>query len=444
VVEVIIRTWYDTQQSITRSPGYEESVMRKNEAHRVVITGMGAISPLGSSVETFWDGLIHGKSGIDTITRFDITDFPYVIAGEVNDFDPRDYMDAKAAKRMARFSQFAVAAAGEALRDSDLNLEKLDRTRVAVDIGTGLGGSIVTEEEALAFEKRGRKRLSTALYLPIFLANMAACQVAMTYDLHGPTTCPIVACATGTFAIGEAARLVHRGEAEIALAGGTEAGISAINTMAFGVIGAIAPPGDDPKTAIKPFDAERKGTAGSEGCGVLVLESLEHALQRGARIYAEVVGFGATEDAFHVTAPEPEASYSSVAIRRAIEDAELQPEDVDYISAHATGTQLNDEAETLAIKKALGDHAYKVAISGIKSMIGHTAGASGALAVIGCVKTVETGIIPPTINYTTPDPKCDLDYVPNTAREAKVDVAVANAFGFGGQNAVLVVQRYDE
>ncbi|MFP4436758.1 MAG: beta-ketoacyl-[acyl-carrier-protein] synthase family protein [Chloroflexaceae bacterium] len=418
--------------------------MRNNPTHRVVITGMGAISPLGNSVADMWEGLIAGHSGIDYITRFDITDFPYVIGGEVHNFDPRNHMDAKAARRMARFAQFAVAATGEALRDSDLNLDSVDRTRVAVDIGTGLGGAETTEAEALYFERKERKRLSSALYLPTYIANMAACQVAMTYKLHGPTTTPVAACATGTYAIGEAARMVHRGEVLVALAGGTDASLTAINTMAFGVIGAIAPPGDDPKQAIKPFDANRSGTAGAEGCGVLVLESMEHALSRGARIYAEVVGFGATEDAYHVTAPEPGAAYTSLAMQRAIEDAELLPQDVDHISAHATGTPMNDEAETAAIKLALGEHASRVAISGIKAMLGHTAGAAGALALIGCVKSIETGIIPPTINYSTPDPKCDLDYVPNAARHTKVDVALANAFGFGGQNAVVAVKRFDE
>lgn len=418
--------------------------MRTKPTQRVVITGMGAISPLGCSVPTLWDGLIAGRSGIDYITRFDTTNFPYLIAGEVNDFDPRDYIDAKAAKRMARFSQFAVAATGEALRDSDLNLEEVERTRVAVNIGTGLGGSAITEEETLSFEKKGRKRLSTALYLPTYIANMAACQVAITYGFHGPTNAPVVACATGVYSIGDAAVMIHRGDVDIAIAGGTEAGITAINTMAFGVIGAITPVGDDPKTAIKPFDAKRAGTAGSEGCGIVVLESLEHARKRGARIYAEVAGYAATEDAYHVTAPDPDAKYSSLAITRAIDDAELSPQDVDYISAHATGTPLNDEAETTAIKLALGDHAYKVAISGIKAMIGHTAGAAGALAIIGCAKTIETGLIPPTINYSTPDPTCDLDYVPNVAREQRVDVAMATAFGFGGQNAVVVVKRCKE
>jgi 3-oxoacyl-[acyl-carrier-protein] synthase II len=418
--------------------------MRSNPTHRVVITGMGAISPLGNTVADMWSGLIAGRSGIGSVTLFDITDFPYTIAAEVKNFDPRDHMDFKAARRMARFAQFAVAAAGEALRDSELDLDRIDQTRIAVDIGTGLGGSAVTEEESLAFIRKERKRLNNTLYLPIYIANMAACQVAMVYGLHGPTTAPVAACATGAYAVGEAARMVHRGDALLAVTGGTDAGVTALNSMAFGVIGAIAPAGDDPTKAVRPFDANRKGTAGGEGCGVFILEQMELALARDAHIYAEVVGFGATEDAFHVTAPEPNATYSSLAITRALEDAELSPEDVDYISAHGTGTPINDEAETVAIKKALGDHAYNVPISAVKSMLGHTAGAAGALALIGCVKTIETGIIPPTLNYTIADPKCDLDYVPNIARhDQHVDVALTSAFGFGGQNAVVVVRRFE-
>jgi 3-oxoacyl-[acyl-carrier-protein] synthase II len=417
--------------------------MRANPTHRVVITGMGAITPLGNTVGQFWDGLVAGRSGVALATRYDITDFPYVITAEIRDFDPRDYMDAKVARRMARFAQIAVAAAGEALRDSQLNLDQVDRTRVAVNIGTSLGGTANVEEQTLSFMAKNRKRVD-AFYMPTFIYNMASCQVAMNYGLHGPTTTPVLACATGTYAIGEAARMVHRGDAVIAVCGGTDAGLTALNAMSFGVIGAIAEPGDDPSKAVRPFDARRQGTAGGEGCGILVLEQLEHALARGAHIYAELAGFGATEDAYHLTAPAPSGEYAALAMSRAIEDAELQPSDVDYISAHGTGTPLNDAAETLAIKRALGDHAYNVAVSSIKSMIGHTAGASGALAVIGCVKSIETGIIPPTINYEVPDPDCDLDYVPNMARRQQVDVALANAFGFGGQNAVILTRRFEE
>jgi 3-oxoacyl-[acyl-carrier-protein] synthase II len=416
--------------------------MKNSPTHRVVITGMGAITPLGTSVPAFWEGMAAGRSGVRLATRYDIADFPYVIAAEVPDFEPRDYMDAKSARRMARFAQFAVAAAGEALRDSALDLDALDRSQVAVNIGTSLGGTANVEEQIQSFMAKGRRRVD-AFYLPTFIYNMAACQVAIAYDLHGPTTAPVLACATGTYAIGEAARTVHRGDAVVALCGGTDAGVTALNAMAFGVIGAIAPPGDDPAQAVKPFDARRSGTAGGEACGILVLEQLEHALARGAQIYAELAGFGATEDAYHLTAPAPGGEYAALAISRAIEDAELRPEDVDHISAHGTGTPLNDAAETAAIKRALGDHAYHVSVSGIKSMLGHTAGAAGALAVIGCVKSIETGIVPPTINYAERDPDCDLDYVPNQARAQTVDVALANAFGFGGQNAVILVKRYE-
>jgi beta-ketoacyl-acyl-carrier-protein synthase II len=386
--------------------------------------------------------MVAGHSGVRLATRYDIADFPYVIAAEVPDFEPRDYMDAKAARRMARFAQFAVAAAGEALRDSALNLDALDRSHVAVNIGTSLGGTANVEEQIQSFMAKGRRRVD-AFYLPTFIYNMAACQVAIAFDLHGPTTAPVLACATGTYAIGEAARTIHRGDAVAALCGGADAGVTALNAMAFGVIGAIAPPGDDPAQAVKPFDARRAGTAGGEACGILVLEQLEHALDRGARIYAELAGFGATEDAYHLTAPAPGGEYAALAITRAIEDAELRPADVDHISAHGTGTPLNDAAETTAIKRALGDHAYHVAVSGIKSMIGHTAGAAGALAVIGCVQSIVSGIVPPTINYAERDPDCDLDYVPNQARAQKVDVALANAFGFGGQNAVVLVRRFE-
>jgi 3-oxoacyl-[acyl-carrier-protein] synthase II len=416
--------------------------MKTSPTHRVVVTGMGAITPLGNTVPAFWDAMIAGRAGVRMATQYDTAEFPYVIAAEVCGFDPRDFMDAKAARRMARFAQFAVAAAGEALRDSGLNLDALDRSMVAVDIGTALGGTANVEEQIQSFMAKGRRRVD-AFYLPTFIYNMAACQVAMSYGLHGPTTTPVHACATGAYAIGEAARMVHGGDATVAICGGTDAGVTALNAMAFGVIGAIAPPGDDPAQAVRPFDARRQGTAGGEGCGILVLEQLEHALARGARIYAELAGFGATEDAFHLTAPAPDGKYAALAISRAVEDAGLAPEDVDHISAHGTGTPLNDAAETTAIKRALGDHAYKVAVSGIKSMIGHTAGAAGALALIGCVKSIETNIIPPTINYAEPDPQCDLDYVPNRAREQQVDVALANAFGFGGQNAVVVVRRFE-
>jgi 3-oxoacyl-[acyl-carrier-protein] synthase II len=402
---------------------------------------MGAITPIGNNVPDFWAGLLAGRSGIAFTTRFDTTGFPFNIAAEVRGFDAREHMEAKAARRTARFAQFAVAAAGEALRDSGLDLEKVDRTAVAVDIGTGTGGIVAIEEQVLAFAASGRSRIDT-LYMPRTIANMASCQVALTFGLHGVTTTPVLACATGTYAVGEAARLVHDGHALVAICGGTEASVTALSAMGMGVIGALAPAGDDPARAVRPFDARRQGTAGAEGCGILVLEQLEHALARGARIYAEIAGFGVTEDAFHLTAPAPDGEYAALAIRRALNDADLPPTAVDHVSAHGTATPLNDAAETAAIKRALGAQAYKVSVSAIKSMIGHTGGAAGALALIGCVKSIETGMVPPTTNYSEPDPECDLDYVPNTARRQRVDVALANAFGFGGQNAVVVVRRF--
>ncbi len=415
--------------------------MRSKEPQRVVITGMGAITPLGNSVEAMWTGLLAGRCAIAPAGQFDTRDFPFPLAAEVRDFDPLDHMERKAARRMARFAQFAVAAGGEALRDAGLDRAAFDRTRVAVIIGSSLGGAAVTEAETLAFEQRDRRRLGNRLYLPIYIANTAACQVAMACKLHGPTVTPVAACATGAYAVGDAARMIQRGDADIALAGGTDAAITALNTMAFGVIGSIAE-SSDPQRAVRPFDKQRTGTVGGEGCGLLLLESLAHACARDAHIYAEVAGFAATEDAYHITAPEPDARFATLAISRAIDDAELQPTAIEYISAHGTGTPLNDVTETRAIKHALGAHAYHVPISAIKSMLGHTAGAAGALALIGCVNSMRTGWLPPTINYETPDPACDLDYVPNQARRIHIDVALSSAFGFGGQNAVVVLRRY--
>ena len=412
--------------------------MRSNPTHRVVITGMGAITPLGLSVEAFWEGLATGRSGIGLATGYDITDFPYVTAAEVKGFEPRDYMDAKSARRMARFAQFAVAAAGEALRDSGLDLETLDRTRVAVNIGTALGGTANVEEQVLQFQAKNRKRID-ALYMPTFIYNMAACHVAMAYKLHGPTTAPVLACATGTYAIGEAAHTVHRGDAVVAVCGGTDAGVTALNAMAFGVIGALAPPGDDPAHAVRPFDAERRGTAGGEGCGVLVLEQLEHALARGARIYAELAGFGATEDAFHLTAPEPSGEYAALAIRRAVEDAGLAPADVQHISAHGTGTPTNDRLEILAVHRVFGQAAPRTPMSSVKSMIGHTMGAASAIEAAVCALAVHEDRVPPTMNMEEPDG--DLDYVPNQAREHDVRVAMNNAYAFGGNNASVIFRR---
>lgn len=415
--------------------------MRTQQSHRVVITGLGAITPIGNTAPDFWQGLVEGRPGVRLATQFTLADYPHAAAAEVRSFDAREHMDAKTAVRMARFAQFAVVAAGEAIRDSGLDLEQIDRSQVAVNIGTAFGGTAVIEQEVESFLGKGRRWVN-AYYMPTSIYNMAACRVAIAYKLHGPTTVPVVACASGAYAIGDAARMIHRGDAQIAVCGGTDASITALNALAFAVTGATIQAVNDPATAVRPFDAQRQGTVGGEGCGILVLEQMEHALARRAHIYAEVAGFAATEDAVHIVAPDPNGEYVALAIRRAIEDAELAPEQIDHIVAHGSATRLNDSLETAAIKQVLGRHAYAITVSGIKSMIGHTAGAAGALAAISCAKTIETGIIPPTINYSEPDPECDLDYVPNAARRARVDVAVANAFGFGGQNAVLIVKRF--
>jgi 3-oxoacyl-[acyl-carrier-protein] synthase II len=415
--------------------------MPHHQSHRVVVTGLGAVSPIGNSVTEFWENLTHGVSGVGLATRYDPTDMPYVITAEVKNFDPTNYMEPKTAKRTARFVQLALAAAGEALRHSQLDLAAIDRTRVGVVIGTSLGGTAEVEEQTLRFESKQRKRVEP-LYLPTFIYNMASCHVAMAYDLHGPNTTPVMACATGSYAIGSAFRMIQHGDATVVVAGGSDAGVTALNAMAFGVIGAIAPAGDDPSRAVRPFDANRQGTAGGEGCGVLILEQLEHALARGATIYAEVVGFGATEDAFHLTAPAPDGKYAALAMTRAMHDAGLTPDQIDHISAHGTATPMGDTAETAAIHAAFGAHAPRLAVSGIKSMLGHTAGAAGALAAVGVVNSLMHQVVPPTMGYATPDPTCDLDYVPNVARNTAVRAAMVNAFGFGGQNAVVLFAQY--
>jgi 3-oxoacyl-[acyl-carrier-protein] synthase II len=415
--------------------------MSRHHRPRVVVTGLGAVSPIGNTVAQFWEHLCTGVSGVAIATRYDPTDMPYVITAEVKDFDPTQHMDPKTAKRTARFVQLALAAAGEAITNSGLALDQIDRTRVGVVIGTSLGGTAEVEEQTLRFEAKQRKRVEP-LYLPTFIYNMASCHVAMAYDFHGPNTTPVMACATGSYAIGAAFRMIQAGDATVVVAGGSDAGVTALNSMAFGVIGAIAPAGDDPSRAVRPFDAERRGTAGGEGCGVLILEELEHALARGATIYAEIVGFGATEDAFHLTAPAPDGRYAALAMQRALADAQLAPTMVDHISAHGTATSMGDAAETAAIHTAFGAHAPHIAVSGIKSMIGHTAGAAGALAAVGVVKSIVHQVVPPTMGYATPDPACDLDYVPNVARAMPVRAAMVNAFGFGGQNAVVLFAQY--
>lgn len=415
---------------------------RHDGRRRVVITGMGVISCLGQTVTEFWENLVAGRSGIGQITLCDTTGYPTTIAGEVKDWNPEAYIERREARRMARFSQFAVAAAKQAVAQAGLDLDREDRTRIGVILGNGNGGYPNIDEAMRTIVEKGGMRVDP-FFLPKSLPNMAAAQIALQLGLKGYNSTVVTACAAGTQAIGDAMEVLRRGRMEVMLTGGTEAGISQLGLAAFCVMRAMSTRNDEPERASRPFDKDRDGFVPAEGAAVFVLETLEHALARGARILAEVAGAAATADAYHLVAPCADGEGAARAIRWALEDAGVRPEEVDYINAHGTSTPLNDVAETIAIKAVLGEHAYQVPISSTKSMIGHALGASGALETVAAVKSIETGIIHPTINYETPDPECDLDYVPNVARRADVRVVLKNSFGFGGQNACLVLRRFE-
>ena len=415
----------------------------KNDIPRVVITGMGVMSPLGESVEDYWDGLVNGRSGISEMTLVDPSGFPCKISGEVSGFDPGQYIDKRDARRMARFSQLAVAAAGGAIEDSGLDMSKEDVERIGVVMGNGNGGFPTTDDQARVMVKRGGMKISP-FFIPMVLPNMAAANVSRIYGVKGYTNTVVTACAAGTQAIGEAAGVIQRGVSDVVVSGGCEAGICELGLGGFNVIKALSRYTENPANASRPFDSDRDGFVPAEGAGILVMESLEHAVNRGANILAEVVGYGVSSDAFHAVQPEEDGSGAARAIRWALEDADLQPQDISYINAHGTSTPINDRVETLAIKKAFGEYAYKVPISSSKSMIGHALGGAGALEAIASIKTIESGMIRPTINLETPDPDCDLDYVPNEAREANVDAVLSNNFGFGGQNACAIFRRFEE
>ncbi len=410
---------------------------------RVVVTGLGAITPAGQTVEEFWDNLVNGRSGIDYMTMADPEGFPCKVAGEVKDWEPKKFIEHKAARRMARFSQFMVAAAGQAIADASLDLEAEDRDRVAVLIGNGGGGYPDIQEGAHILFNRGGMKLDP-LYLARSLGNMAAAQVSLQFGLRGYNGTIITACAAGTQGIGEASMLIRSGRAEIVVSGGCEAGISELGLAGFSVMRALTSHNEDPATASRPFDLTRDGFVPCEGAGALILESEEHALARGARIYAEIAGFGCTNDAYHVAAPPEDGEGAARAMIESMRDAGVSNDEVDYVNAHATSTPLGDTAETNALKKVFGEGAYSLAISATKSLIGHGLGASGGMETVATVKTIETGTIHPTINLHTPDPTCDLDYVPNVARKADVRVALKNSFGFGGQNSCLVVTKYEK
>ena len=409
---------------------------------RVVITGLGIISPLGNDTSTFWKSLQEGKSGIGRLTSFDASAYDSKIAGEVKGFEPTLHgISAKETKRMEKFVQYAVASSKQAIDDSGLDLEKEDRNRIGVLIGSGIGSLHIIEEEHKVLLSKGPSRL-TPFLIPMLIVNEASGQVAINFKLKGPNSCVATACASGSHAIGDAFRIIEHGDADVMVCGGTESTITPLGVGAFCALKALSTRNNEPEKASRPFDMERDGFIMAEGCGLVVIESLEHAKARGARIYAEIVGYGMSCDAYHITAPDPDGDGAARAISMALKDAALKAEDINYINAHGTSTKLNDKVETLAIKKALGSHSKKVMVSSTKSMTGHLLGAAGGLEFVVCCLAIKDCIVPPTTNYEHPDPECDLDYVPNTARKSKVDVCLSNSLGFGGHNATLAVRKF--
>jgi 3-oxoacyl-[acyl-carrier-protein] synthase II len=414
------------------------------EKRRVVVTGLGVVSPVGIGTEVFWKALLSGKSGIGPITEFDTTDFPVKIAGEVKNFDAETYVgDKKAARHMDRNTQFAIAAAIEAAKDANFDIEKEDPTRCGSLIGSGIGGIATTEETVLKIENRGPAKVNP-FSVPMMIANMAAGQVSIHFGLQGPVLTDVTACASGTNSVGLALRLIQCGDADVIFAGGTEAAVCKTPMAGFAAMKALSSRDCPPEEASCPFDARRDGFVLGEGAGVLILEELGHAKARGAKIYAELVGYGMSGDAYHMTAPAPGGALQLRSMENAIRDAGLTPDDVSYVNAHGTSTHLNDLNETAAMKTLFGDRAYQVPVSSTKSMIGHLLGAAGALEAIVCALSIRDQKIHPTINLKERDPECDMDYVTEGARNADVKVAMSNSFGFGGHNAVIVLRRYEE
>ncbi len=409
--------------------------------NRVVVTGIGVVSPLGAK-DQLWEALLNGISGIQPITRFDASDLVVKIGGEVRDFDPMLYMDRKEARRMDRFAQFAVAAAKIGLEDADLALPLTDPNRVGVMVGSGIGGIETVQEQTRILWEKGVDRVSP-FFVPMMIPDMASGQIAIQTGAKGINSCTVTACATGTHSIGDAFRVIARGQADIILAGGSEAALCPLGLAGFMSAKALSTRNDEPQRASRPFDQGRDGFVMGEGAGVLVLESLSHALDRGARIYGEIIGYGASGDAYHITSPAPEGEGAQRAMAEALADGGLNPSDVDYINAHGTSTEYNDLYETMAIKKVFGDHAYKLAVSSTKSLTGHLLGAAGAIEAAVCLLALRDQIIPGTYNYDEPDPNCDLDYVPNQARPAALRVVLSNSFGFGGHNATLALKRWE-
>ncbi|RDZ05060.1 beta-ketoacyl-[acyl-carrier-protein] synthase II [Priestia megaterium] len=409
---------------------------------RVVITGMGVVSPIGNNIGTFWNNLIKGESGISSIDTFDITDHKAKIAGIVRDFDAEKVLEKKEARRLDRFAQFALAAAEQAWKDSKLDLNHIDPERLGVYVGSGIGGIETLIENIDALRQKGPRRVSPTL-VPGMISNAAAAQISIKWNAMGPSMSPVSACAIGNTAIGEAFRLIRSGEVDAVFAGGTEAAITDLSVASFGNATALSTRNDDPTQASRPFDEDRDGFVMSEGAGILILESLSHALRRGANIHAEVIGYGASSDAHHMVATHPEGKGAYLAMKAALKNADISLEDIDVISAHATSTKVGDISETKAIKELFGQQAYQIPITANKSMVGHMLGAAGGVEAIALAMSLKEGIVPPTINLENPDPLCDLDYVPAIARQVKMNTGLSNSFGFGGHNAAIVLKKYE-
>jgi len=408
---------------------------------RVVVTGLGALTPIGNTADEFWSGLTEGRSGIGPITRFDAAGYPTRIAGELKGFDELKYVDKKDARRLDPYLKYAVACSVMAVEDAGLDTGKVDATRFGVLIGSGIGGITTLLDGQDALRSKGPDRTSPFL-IPMLIVNMAAGLVSMRFGAKGPNSSVVTACATGNHALGDATRIIQRGDADVMIAGGAEAIIVPLTMAGFCAMKAMSTRNDEPEKASRPFELHRDGFVCGEGGGIVVLESLEHAVRRDARIYAEIIGYGMTGDAHHMTAPDPEGDGAARAMQVALDDAGLSPADVSYINAHGTSTPYNDKFETLAIKRVFGDHARRLAVSSTKSMTGHLLGAAGGVEAIATVLALQRGMLPPTINYEMPDPDCDLDYVPNQARKLDFEVALSNAFGFGGTNGTLVFRKY--
>lgn len=412
------------------------------DRRRVVVTGLGLITPVGIGVEKSWNGLTGGRSGVRKITHFDASAFPTQIAGEVEGFVPEDYVEPKEVKKMDRFIHFGVAASTMAMQDSGLKIDEHNAARVGVYVGAGMGGLPAIEHYHKVMLEKGPRRI-TPFFIPMLIINLAAGNISIKFGAKGPNSAPATACATGSHAIGDAFKIIQRGDADAMIAGGTESVITAMGIGGFNAMKALSTRNDEPQRASRPFDRDRDGFVMGEGAGILVIEELGHALARNARIYAEIVGYGLTGDAYHITSPAPGGEGAARCMAMALKDAGMSPSEVDYINAHGTSTKYGDELETAAIKTVFGGHAYKVAISSTKSMTGHLLGAAGGVEGVICTLSIHNGMMPPTINLDNPDPECDLDYVPNTARKADIRCALSNSFGFGGTNACLLFKRFE-